>query len=343
VRLVGTGGRIGDPSITGSDGRFVLSAPGPGSYILRVERAGYELHLSAPIPVLSGDTVEVELRLTPNPLLLDTVRVSVERTSRPPRLGEQLIRGRLIDDISEGPIAYGVMRLIQANRVVETVLTDERGAFRMTSPRAGTYRLRAERMGYWSSEADSLYLMLGDTISLDFRLSPDAVILEPISVTASTRPWADRGPMIGMDDFFDRYARYARSSYGDFLTRDDLALAERFTASMSDLLDPRRGSVGVRGCGGGGSGGGGGGTLYFLDGAPADSGVVQGIPPEGLEAVEIYRRPTIPVTLQMGGFPSCVVALWSRRSPGEFRSKHSFVKRVSIAVGILLTAYVALH
>ncbi|HZD06267.1 MAG TPA: carboxypeptidase-like regulatory domain-containing protein, partial [Longimicrobiales bacterium] len=257
VRLLGGDGATLRSAASDRAGRFSLEGPSPGVYGLRAERIGYAPRDVASLALTVADTVDLELRLTPTPLLLDTIRVSTARAARPPGAGEQLIRGRLLDDENGEAVAYGLVRLLWAGSSVASVITREDGSFRLVSPRAGTYRLRAERMGYTTAESEDLYLELGDTLTVELHLAVDAVPLEPLTVTASARPWEGRTPLVGMEAFFLRYSRYSGSGFGDFVTRDSIAVWEdrvqttghmlRWTTHLVRQVEPRTGQVTLRG------------------------------------------------------------------------------------------------
>jgi hypothetical protein len=177
--------------------------------------------------------------------------------------------------------------------------------------------------------------MLGDSIGIDFYLSTHAVLLAPITVTASRRAWSDRASLIGMEGFLSRYERFAKSGFGSFLIRDSIAWWETRTRTVGNMLlarmpqvrsivpfgDPSArelgGAVVMRG------GRASGGVIqsfcipsYYLDGAPVPYTVVSGFGPADLEAVEAYVSPQIPAEFS-SGFPCGVVAYWSRRTPGR--------------------------
>jgi hypothetical protein len=263
----------------------------------------------------AGGNLEIELRLTPTPLPLDTLLVSVRR-GPPLREGQQLIFGRLLDDDTWDGIEGATVHLLDGlGADAARVLTDGEGLFRLISPRPGTYTLRAERIGYRTSDSPELHLMLGDTIGLDFHLSTEAVLLAPITVTASARAWADRTRLVSMEGFLRRYERFSRSGFGEFLTRDQLIEWEGRVSSLGRLLsltatavtgfDPVTGSVEMRRGGDKCS------PTYFVDGAPwpfpADWF------PASLEAVEVYEEPQIPPEFNRGLWPCGVIAVWTRR------------------------------
>lgn len=57
-------------TVTNAEGRFELSAPVPGRYLVRAERAGYvPLREGVPVEVEAGGTVAVTIRLAPQSVI----------------------------------------------------------------------------------------------------------------------------------------------------------------------------------------------------------------------------------------------------------------------------------
>jgi len=193
-------------AFTDDQGRYTLQAPGPGTYQARAERLGYHAQEKGPFTLRASDTLSLDFQLSPSPLLLDSILVSVRREGRPLRAGEQLVYGRLLDDESREGISNGLVRLLQeSGRSAATVLSDEQGLFWLVSPSPGSYRIQAERLGYHTATGPPLSLMPGDTMGVDFYLSMEAILLNPLVVTATAWPLSDRYDMTGMAGFWQRY------------------------------------------------------------------------------------------------------------------------------------------
>jgi len=166
--------------LTDDQGRYLLQAPAPGAYRLRAERLGYHSREKGPFTLRATDTLTVDFQLPPAPLPMDSILVSVRRRAQPLRAGEQFVYGRLLDDDGGEPIPQGLVRLLtESGASAAATLSDDEGLFWLVSPSAGSYRLQAERLGYRSSTGPEIYLMLGDTIGVDFYLSMEAVLLNP--------------------------------------------------------------------------------------------------------------------------------------------------------------------
>jgi hypothetical protein len=244
-----------------------------------------------------------------------------------------------------------------------TTLSDDDGLFWLVSPSAGTYHLRAERIGYRSSEGPEFRLMLGDTLGVDLYLAVEAVVLAPMIITASSRPLGDRYDLSGMEGFFERYGRFSRSGYGEFLTRDSIAAFEGRTTTTGHMMamnfmsvrevlsgGTRNGQVILRGVTAP-SGFGPPGVCvptYFMDGAqiPREAvaeGQVNPIsmyPPEMLEGVEVYVQPNIPPEFLQGDWPCGVVAFWTRRDPGVVSSGIPGWKKFLAGASLIMLALI---
>ena len=63
-------------------GSFSLDAPHPGSYFLYVSALGYRPAADGMFELGENGSMEVEVRLEPEPVMLDSIRASVDRTDR---------------------------------------------------------------------------------------------------------------------------------------------------------------------------------------------------------------------------------------------------------------------
>ncbi|MEX2529368.1 MAG: carboxypeptidase-like regulatory domain-containing protein [Gemmatimonadota bacterium] len=346
VEIVGSGEVVG--TRTDERGEFHFSDVRAGSYRVRAMRLGYAAGESEVRVVDAEEPAHVTLSLQPSPMVLDSILVSLERADRAPRQEEQLIAGRVLDDGTGDPIVMGTVRLVgRTGSAVATVLSDEDGYFRLVSPAPGTYRVTVERMGYESGESSELHLMPGDSLQVEFRISTDAVLVAPLTVTASARPWANRANIGGMAPFYRRWARFERAGFGEFMTRDEIEWFEGRAITAAHMLARTtmavryatlQGGAVLRGACARGSGITDSGLEYWVDGAPVPG--TPNLAPYDLEGVEVYTRPNITPELNLGGFPCAVIVYWTRRSPdtnAPRRTKRTLVAAVALgALGWLL-------
>jgi hypothetical protein len=225
----------------------------------------------------------------------------------------QRVRGNVLEEFTDRPIDAASVFLLtpEGARVAEGTTTDRGGAFTLTAPSPGTYRLYASRPGYRLLFTPAIQLRQGDEIAVTLRLLPDTITLRPIVVTASNRRAAGR-----LGGFYDRMQRRAG---GVFITREQIE--QRHPFEVSDLLRtvpgltvvPSRYGFGydvrsTTGCR----------PQVYLDGVPytllGDESIDHIVSPHQLEGIEVYPHPaTTPVEFQMGGNATCgAIVLWTR-------------------------------
>lgn len=336
VHLLDANGGVLLTTRADSLGRFELRPTRPGVFGLRAERQGYRPEERGGIGLWRGDTVRVELRLEPGP----SVPADLDRDPDPTADGDPdpLVFGTLIDDGTDRPIEAGIVELVTDDTVAATAPTRTDGTFVLWSD-TGTYRLRAEALGYRTDVSTGLTLAPGDTLQVEFRLSAEAMVLDPLRVVARGVPASARRGVIGMDDFFERYARYAESPYTGFMTRDSLAQWEDRVQSTGHMLqwatnlvravDPVTGAVTLQGgCT----------PQYFLNGSRVPYEMVRTLSPGLLEGVEVYLRPAIPAPLAHRS-PCGVVAYWSRQTPPDELPANPILRQVGILAILAGLAY----
>ena len=96
----------------------------------------------------------------------------------------QAVKGRLIDDLTTEGIDGVAVTLFRYGLKGRTVISDSTGAFFLPLPGRGPYSLEAERLGYATSRSRQLVAELTDTISVEFRLNMEVILLDPLVVTA---------------------------------------------------------------------------------------------------------------------------------------------------------------
>lgn len=222
----------------------------------------------------------------------------------------QSIRGRLLDAESGAAIPAGTMILLSEDSVpVRDVLTDSTGAFLLGAPGPGAYRLQAQRIGYRTAATPPIELEERDTLEVEYRLSTQAVVLQPLTVvTTARRP---TGPLGGF------YERAERAAFGTFITREQIE--ERHPVYASDLLRTvpgvqlvptwwGRAVVMMRGwCV----------PQIYLDGMRVRTGSIDElVSATDLEGIEVYLSAVeAPPEFAAGSSRCGVVALWTRRGP----------------------------
>lgn len=92
----------------------------------------------------------------------------------------QTVRGAIVDP-NGSPVPGVVLLLVDAaSRVAARALSSERGDFRLSAPSAGSYRIRAIRIGFRPVMSDPINLQLGDEVSKRLMLSALPVALDTV-------------------------------------------------------------------------------------------------------------------------------------------------------------------
>jgi hypothetical protein len=101
--------------------------------------------------------------------------------------GAQTVRGH-VEGADGVPISGAFVMLEDSTGVVSSrVLSTESGSFRIVAPAPGTYRLRAERIGYTAAVSPELQLAAEQNLSYRFVVEPDPVRLREIRVEERSR------------------------------------------------------------------------------------------------------------------------------------------------------------
>ena len=100
----------------------------------------------------------------------------------------QIVRGRVLEEGSGAPLAGAMIVLTDAaGTQAGRVLTNDLGAFVLRAPQAGTYTLRADRIGYASATSPPLELAPGAAVSHDLVVPVQAIVLANITVEGERR------------------------------------------------------------------------------------------------------------------------------------------------------------
>lgn len=111
--------------------------------------------------------------------------VCITIPSLPDSVEAQVVRGRLIDSETRGPVVNGTVALRDSlGAIVHRTATDDDGAYELAARTPGTYWLLAVGLGYRSTPIESFELAVGDTVNIDISLSPQPLELDPLLVSA---------------------------------------------------------------------------------------------------------------------------------------------------------------
>ncbi|MGH7500214.1 MAG: carboxypeptidase regulatory-like domain-containing protein [Longimicrobiales bacterium] len=225
----------------------------------------------------------------------------------------QIINGRVFEAGSDRPIVGALVTVMASGRSELRTESDSLGFFQAPMPRPGAYAIRVERLGYATTDTDTLSVRADETVEIAIRLGVTPVRLEPVMVI-------ERRSSMRRSEFQRRMDAGRQSGLGVFMTRDEI---ER-TGSPSVTGVLLRAPLVSLGRGGGPvmlSRGGCTPTLYlngsrmvFASGESLDDRII----PEMLEGVEIYRNET-ELPFEFTGIGQCgAILFWTRAGePGR--------------------------
>lgn len=170
------GGRALAGGLTDRGGRFTLSAPAPGRYLVRAERIGYR-PVSAEVELAAGETAEVRLATAVRVFVLDPVEVTADsRCVVRPGAGMQAY-----EIWQQAAVALRATELVEEQKLVEyTVRTYTREmlhAMRSRTRRDPPRRVRGQPFETLSPQelaAHGYVREEGDTVTF---YGPDATVL----------------------------------------------------------------------------------------------------------------------------------------------------------------------
>lgn len=150
-------------------------------------------------------------------------------------LGAQTLIGRVVDDDSGAPVADVEVRLVDSdgNPTGQRRLSGITGGFVFLDLDPGSYRLHASRLGYRETTGPFVDLQAGDSVEVDFRIAAEAVLIEPLTVTASARPWYEHLKSPVLWEYYERSEYLSRIGRGQFLDGDDLDNLQGMPLSMA--------------------------------------------------------------------------------------------------------------
>jgi hypothetical protein len=131
-------------------------------------------------------------------------------------LHAQTISGNTIDHDTGLRVGHVRVSLISANDRVVTSTVADAGGFFALSGKPGSYRLRAERIGYATQLTDTLTLRKDENVTVVVKLVAMGIPLPPLEVVARG------GPERGQQGF----ARRMALGKGVFFTRDSILSRE---------------------------------------------------------------------------------------------------------------------
>ncbi len=264
-------------------GAFILEGVQPGRFRIIVQRRGYYYPDK---DVTFAGPLDLRVELTP------------EDEATP--VGHGRVAGRVLDQSSGRPIGGAKVRLLPTGQEVQA---NGQGRFTISDVSAGALLLQVRQRGF-RERSDTIAAFPGITTDVTVTLAPGAMPLDPITIfgrlpfleargfyrRATGSGWRANRSAIETADAFDLERIFNRVS-GVRVEKD------RFGGA---ILTSTRGNTCPLG--------------VFLDGIRVPGFDLNSLPPDAVEALEIYQGVNLPPQYSH----SCgVVLIWMRRSGHE--------------------------
>jgi hypothetical protein len=141
----------------------------------------------------------------------------------------QVLQGHVMDDDTDQPIpGVRVEMLQEGRRSAGHALTDSAGGFAIVAARQGSFRLRAERIGYASATTAEVGVAMNDTVAVVVRLRAGSVLLAPLEVVTRPRRVSNSAPLA------EAFERMERGMGGRFITSEQIQV--RNPARLTDVV-----------------------------------------------------------------------------------------------------------
>jgi hypothetical protein len=102
-------------------------------------------------------------------------------------LGAQVVRGTVMERTTATPLPGVVLGIIDsAGATVLQALSDDKGAFEIRLPGAGTYSIDAKRIGVRRTRVQAFTIAIGESQRIDITVEPLAAVLSDVRVTGRT-------------------------------------------------------------------------------------------------------------------------------------------------------------
>jgi len=100
----------------------------------------------------------------------------------------QTIAGRVLGKVDGAPVVGAIVTLLDSvGRPMTTKLAEDGGRFDFAAPRAGSYAVRVERVGFRSTTTAAFLVRQGETVDVPITIVSEGVSLRAVKVTADRR------------------------------------------------------------------------------------------------------------------------------------------------------------
>jgi len=293
VRVLGAQGVGEFRYVADEAGRIQVARLPRGSHKIQVQRGGYQVtDGNLPVP-WDGDFL----------ILMDRVG---EDGAVAERVGG--IFGQVTEDGSDRAIANVDIKVTAGGET--RTISNNQGRFRLGGLEPGPVVVEFTRIGYEPRVA-TVNVEAGRTVEIYATMASQPVELEPLEVSVGSRylersGFYRRAETAAGDRFTHRdIARMNPTTVGDVLRRvPGVQVVSSQIGSSSEVLSSRRGSSGR--CR----------LMPYYNGTPTVSFQLELMPPEEIEALEVYQGASVPIeymdSRQLFGERCGVILIWTR-------------------------------
>ncbi|MBL7699610.1 MAG: TonB-dependent receptor [Chitinophagaceae bacterium] len=139
----------------------------------------------------------------------------------------QTIRGKVVDQLLQQPIAGATVQIVSINR---SVITEEDGSFRITDVPIGNYHISVTHLSYKPSFAGNVIVNSGKEVVLNLQMETDSRLQQSVEVVGRSRkyrPLNDMSLVSARAFTVEETQRYAAA------VNDPLRMATSFAGVMS--------------------------------------------------------------------------------------------------------------
>lgn len=149
-------------------------------------------------------------------LLLPTLLAVLALFLPAPASAQVRLLGTVIDHETEAPLSGVEVTILDSDGdAIGRRFTDSIGQFQIEFPETSRFSIQARTIGYHDTQTPELWMEGKDSLEVEVRLHPDAIVLAPLEVTAWSRS-AKPSPVL--EDF----RRRVETGFGDYITRADI-------------------------------------------------------------------------------------------------------------------------
>lgn len=99
----------------------------------------------------------------------------------------QTIELQLTEDLNRSPVPGAIVRLLSENKIVVQGLTNQQGRIALRAPAPGTYRIKADRIGFTGAVVGPIDLAAGETVRRELLMPSTRVELPTLTVRGNSK------------------------------------------------------------------------------------------------------------------------------------------------------------